>query len=85
MCTPHQYGVIMGGRHKNFNVLMQSDQVMRKTKSGYGGFLLLTLYLTYLIQIISELTTDKKMLNHQQLFIKYLNQITPPGRTWRGD
>ena len=40
----YKYGVIMGGRNKNFKVLMQSDQVMRKTKSGEGGFLLFTLY-----------------------------------------
>ena len=31
----------------------------------------------HLIQIISALTTDKKMLNHKQIFINYLNQTSP--------
>ena len=33
VCTPHKYRVIMGGRHKNFKVLMQYDLVIRKIKS----------------------------------------------------
>ena len=34
MCTPHNNGDIMGGRHWNVKDPMQSDQVMKKTKSG---------------------------------------------------
>ena len=35
----------MEGKNKNFEDPMQSDQVMRKTKSGQGGLLLFILYL----------------------------------------
>ena len=41
----------MGGTHKNFEDPMKSDQVMRKTKSGQGGFLMFILYMEFNAQM----------------------------------
>ena len=38
VCTPHNYGGIMGGRDKNFEDPMQSDQDIRKTRYGRRRF-----------------------------------------------
>ena len=49
--TPHNWGVIMGGRHKNFYDSIHKTQDMAIMNFEKGGFLLPTLYYAFLFEI----------------------------------